>query len=1215
MQKNYFLKLTCFIAVVFSGIHARAQLNYPVSSFQNATGTYTDLGTTGSAITVANSNDANSSAIAIGFTFVYNGSSYTSFILNTNGVVKLGTIAPSTTALYTAAVQNSGPGTGGVFNISDSNMIAPFELDLVGTASVEFRSATTGTVGSRVCTIQWKNVTENSTTPAVQYANFSFQCKLYESSNIIEFIYGTATSSINTSAFKAAQVGLKGSSTAAIQIVSVTKGSTQAWTAATAAQGNYAAATNNFNFGNSVSAARPLPVPGTTFRFVPIYSSDIAIRQVYSLGKLPIPFGVPHTVKAAIRNTGLNGLTNIYVKIKVSGTVAILDSVLVASLNSGIDTTITFNSYTPTSTGTNIIKVFISQDDNVFNDTNYYTQIVNQNTYNYADPTVAAAGGVGFTGATGDFVAKFPYTGAAGINQIGVNFSTGGNSLKVGIWDTTSTGTPGTLLWSSSSFTTSAGLNTIPVSPAITIGGTFFVGVIQTGTANASFSYQNETPIRTQTFYYTSPTGNTTWSDFATSSSNFRFMIEPRLELANDLGSTSITSPCEIFPLGQSGGNPVATFYNYGSNSQFSVKLRARAYNAAGTVVYNDSANISVILSNSTQSITFPHIFNPTVAGVYTLKTWSELSSDGDRNNDTATKSIIIQDMNTGISSGTRIQFDGTDDYVLIPAAANLIPSTNFTVEAWVRPSNIITIGTLYSKDSTINDTSLTINMLGITPQVIMRTVNGYVNMVASSSGTVFSWTHVAVTYDGVNLRLYVNGDTAGVVAITGAVKSLAGPTYLGRRAGIQNPANMGMENFKFWNIARTESQIRLGMHHKTPALSTANLMEYLRFDEGTGTVLADASGNCNVGLLNNFDPATETIWFGSSLPLDTVLGTSVTFTTSAKQTFANKNLALEFQNLSGSVQVVTHYFKYAALGTQPDTVITTSPKISHNRFWVIYKYGAGTYDSCRATFTLPAGNISTTATASQLYLANRDNGASGVWSLARNPADSVNIAAQTIRFWLPSTNTFSKQYGIASSGTNNPLPVKYLFFQGFKVKEGVKLSWSTASEINNSQFIIERSFNGTDFESIGKVKGAGNSNVKTDYSYLDMKALSLNQPGVIAKLHYRLNQLNMDGKNEYSTIVVIDLNNEDGITINTALPNPFDNKLALTFNSSQEIQMLIELINMNGDVMLTKNVNSGLGSQMVNLDQAGDLPAGIYFMRLQYNGITKIQKLIKMVN
>ena len=64
---------------------AQAQtLNYTPGSAVNTAGTFTDLGTTGTVITTANTDDANSAAQPIGFTFSYNGTSFTQFVLSTN---------------------------------------------------------------------------------------------------------------------------------------------------------------------------------------------------------------------------------------------------------------------------------------------------------------------------------------------------------------------------------------------------------------------------------------------------------------------------------------------------------------------------------------------------------------------------------------------------------------------------------------------------------------------------------------------------------------------------------------------------------------------------------------------------------------------------------------------------------------------------------------------------------------------------------------------------------------------------------------------------------------------------------------------------------------------------------------------------------------------------------------------------------------------------
>jgi hypothetical protein len=257
----------------------------------------------------------------------------------------------------------------------------------------------------------------------------------------------------------------------------------------------------------------------------------------------------------------------------------------------------------------------------------------------------------------------------------------------------------------------------------------------------------------------------------------------------------------------------------------------------------------------------------------------------------------------------------------------------------------------------------------------------------------------------------------------------------------------------------------------------------------------------------------------------------------------------------------------------------------------------------------LPAGNIGTGATNSDFYLSSRDNGASGLWNLARNPADSVNILGQNLRFWLPSTGTFVKQYGLASIGTNNPLPVVYAYFKGTKQENGVHLNWATASEINSDYFSLERSSDGKNFTSIAKIKAAGNSLKPLLYNYLDKDIMHLSSNVI----YYRLNQIDMDGSNEYSPIILIDLNDQKAMYIQSVLPNPFKNNLEISFASPSELQVVVEITNLKGEKVLNKTINTEAGSQKIFLPEAEQFAEGIYFLKLSTNGTSEVHKLIKM--
>jgi hypothetical protein len=263
---------------------ARAQsFAYPSNAAYNSVGTYTDLGATGTAIATANTDDANSEAQNIGFTFNYNGTAFTQFVLNTNGYLKLGATAPVAPYFYASPVVTTG---GPLTSTTDANLILPFNTDLTAGAMspTEYRVATTGAAGSRVCTIQWKNVSDKASTITTQYTNISFQVKLYEGSNQIEFVYGTATSgATDTATPRTVAVGLKGSSSANGQLLTVQKASVTPWEGSIAQNADYPAATgNSAPTGHNIRAA-VLPEAGRTYRFTaPTCPSplNLAVRDV-----------------------------------------------------------------------------------------------------------------------------------------------------------------------------------------------------------------------------------------------------------------------------------------------------------------------------------------------------------------------------------------------------------------------------------------------------------------------------------------------------------------------------------------------------------------------------------------------------------------------------------------------------------------------------------------------------------------------------------------------------------------------------------------------------------------------------------------------------------------------------------------------------------------------------------------------------------------------
>ena len=117
---------------------------------------------------------------------------------------------------------------------------------------------------------------------------------------------------------------------------------------------------------------------------------------------------------------------------------------------------------------------------------------------------------------------------------------------------------------------------------------------------------------------------------------------------------------------------------------------------------------------------------------------------------------------------------------------------------------------------------------------------------------------------------------------------------------------------------------------------------------------------------------------------------------------------------------------------------------------------------------------------------------------------------------------------------TATVLPVRWLDFSATHTVDGVRLKWSTAQEINNQKFEVERSDDGVNFETIHTTKGKGNSETTSYYSYTDSNPLN-------GKAFYRIKQIDFDGNSDYSVVVNYE-------------PNGLDEPIVLVNASTQSV-------------------------------------------------------------
>jgi len=367
--------------------------------------------------------------------------------------------------------------------------------------------------------------------------------------------------------------------------------------------------------------------------------NDAAVTQVYTYGKLPIPFGNPHVIQAQVTNSGTNALTNLNVTLNVSGANVFTDTKSIASLAVDETALVTFSAFSPSNSGANTVEVSVPNDDANGNNMLSKTLETNLTTFSFNQGTTAN-GGAGFTGATGDFVAKFTIASQQTLNGVDLVFNGSGQPYQVGVWDATGVGgLPGAVIFTSDTLTSALGLTSL-ILPNVTIpSGNFYIGVSQIGSTNVAFAFQTESPLRGETFYYASPVGSITWVDFASGGLTFRLMIDPKFALANDVAVTSIDqSGTTFYPEGTAAIDMTGEVANLGINSAtFTVK---RTIYSGTTSVYSNTQSVTNLAPSTAQPVTFLP-FSGFVSGTeYTIKDSVNLAGDANNANDLMTTSF-----------------------------------------------------------------------------------------------------------------------------------------------------------------------------------------------------------------------------------------------------------------------------------------------------------------------------------------------------------------------------------------------------------------------------------------------------------------------------------------------------------------------------------------------------------------------------------------------
>jgi hypothetical protein len=172
----------------------------------------------------------------------------------------------------------------------------------------------------------------------------------------------------------------------------------------------------------------------------------------------------------------------------------------------------------------------------------------------------------------------------------------------------------------------------------------------------------------------------------------------------------------------------------------------------------------------------------------------------------------------------------------------------------------------------------------------------------------------------------------------------------------------------------------------------------------------------------------------------------------------------------------------------------------------------------------------------------------------------------------------------LSSSGT---LPVVLDHFNAAFVENQVVLDWATLVEINSDHFAVERSDDGSHWQTLGTIAAAGNSETKVNYSFTDPSPFS-------GANYYRLQMVDKDGKYKYSPVKVVRGSLIKGFNV---FPNPAREFLNVTVSADAPAELTFRIVNTFGQVLLDRTYSKAAGTTVSLPVQY--FPAGNYILTI----------------
>ncbi len=341
----------------------------------------------------------------------------------------------------------------------------------------------------------------------------------------------------------------------------------------------------------------------------------------------------------------------------------------------------------------------------------------------------------------------------------------------------------------------------------------------------------------------------------------------------------------------------------------------------------------------------------------------------------------------TGNLPGTALRFRDAGQYV---SGTGINPGiTAITLEAWVyhnaMPNQVERYITIGPEVAVLRHDGSNSGGAGQLHFYIKKSNGVLVSLRVNGVLSTGIWTHVAGTYDGTTMKLYLNGSLIASSAPAGGLFPPDGTFDFSNNTEFLDGK---LDELRVWNYVRTEQQIRENMH-LTLSGSEPGLLNYWQLNEGSGATAHDYVGNCS-GTLHNLGNGN---WVNSTIPMGCGISNSQTVYSTGSVIFTGTGFSSNFTALSSSENVTVSRINLSPNSKPPDSFYSNC-----SQYWVVRNYNNQTLTT-DLTFTLADDlNSYNGLNPGSVKLFTRAANSDGVWSLVKS-ASSVDTVANSATF------------------------------------------------------------------------------------------------------------------------------------------------------------------------------------------------------------------------